>query len=57
MPRDQNSTERKAANGKNKIAHAFRLSLSFSETLSELCLIVCKFLVALNDYFYKRKEK
>lgn len=37
MPRDQNSTERKAANGKNKIAPAFMLCLflSFSETLSE----------------------
>lgn len=57
MPKDQNSTERKAANSKNKIPHAFRLFLSFSETLSEPCLIVCKFLVALNSYFYKRKVK
>lgn len=35
MPRDQNSTERKAANSKNKIAHVFRLSLSFLETVPE----------------------
>lgn len=59
MPRDQNSTEKEPANGKNKIAHAFRLSLLHFQTLSlhKPCLIVCKFWVALNDFVNKQKVK
>lgn len=62
MPGDPNSTERKAAIGKNKIAHTFKFSLFLSFhfqnlCLSEPCLVVCKFVVALNDYLYEQMIK